>query len=65
VEFLTSRPAAAARSIGDLLFPDGEPPLPDEVAANGERMNVAYVVGVLMGNRDVRRRVGRFGGVAA
>ena len=40
-----------------LLFPDGVPPLPDAMRANGERMHMAYVVGVLMGNRDLQRRL--------
>ena len=40
-----------------LLFPDGVPPLPEAMRANGERMHMAYVVGVLMGNRDLQRRL--------
>lgn len=40
-----------------LLFPDGVPPLPDAMRANGERMHMAYVVSVLMGNRDLQRRL--------
>lgn len=50
----TDRPWPA---IGATLFPDGEPTLPDAMAANGERMDVRYVVGVLMGNRDLVRRL--------
>lgn len=61
-----SRPRQAARAerlhrtgaaIGSLLFPAGEPPLPDLMRANGEPMNLAWVVGVLMGNRDLARRL--------
>ncbi len=43
--------------IGATLFPDGEPRLPDALPASGERMDVRYVVGVLMGNRDLVRRL--------
>jgi hypothetical protein len=42
---------------GTTLFPDGEPPLPAAMPAGGERMDVRYVVGVLMGNRDLVRRL--------
>jgi hypothetical protein len=44
-------------SIGATLFPAGEPPLPEGMPVNGERMDVRYVVGVLMGNRDLVRRL--------
>jgi hypothetical protein len=40
-----------------LLFPEAVPDLPDAMGANGERMDLAYVVGVLMGNRDLDRRL--------
>jgi hypothetical protein len=40
-----------------LLFPGAVPQLPEAMDANGERMNLAYVVGVLMGNRDLERRL--------
>ena len=46
-----------AETITRLLFPAGAPPLPDAMHVNGERMNMAYVVGVLMGNRDLERRL--------
>ncbi|MCW2635882.1 MAG: endonuclease [Blastococcus sp.] len=46
-----------AEAMGRLLFPAGAPPLPDAMHVNGERMNMAYVVGVLMGNRDLERRL--------
>jgi hypothetical protein len=61
-----TRPGAARRGprarpgvtpIGTTLFPGGEPPLPDAMTVNGERMDVRYVVGVLMGNRDLVRRL--------
>ena len=44
-------------SVGATLFPGGEPPLPQEMHVTGERMDVRYVVGVLMGNRDLVRRL--------
>ena len=43
--------------IGPLVFPGGEPPLPEAMQANGERADIRYVVGVLMGNRDLLRRL--------
>jgi hypothetical protein len=49
--------ARGARPIGATLFPGGEPPLPDALRANGERMDMRYVIGVLMGNRDLVRRL--------
>jgi hypothetical protein len=44
-------------SITRLLFPDQAPGLPDAVHVNGEPMDLAYVVGVLLGNRDLERRL--------
>nr|WP_204262185.1 HNH endonuclease signature motif containing protein [Blastococcus saxobsidens] len=55
-----SAPAHGEFPIGDLeslLFPDGSPVLPEGMHVNGERMDLAWVVGVLMGNRDLRRRL--------
>lgn len=49
--------SAAAPSISRLLFPAGEPALAGEMKVNGERMNTAWVVSVLMGNRDLTRRL--------
>lgn len=46
-----------AEPLTRLLFPDGPPPLPAAMHVNGERMDMAYAVGVLMGNRDLRRRL--------
>ncbi|MGY2003840.1 hypothetical protein [Blastococcus sp. SYSU DS1024] len=52
------RPAAGAPGASaDPLFPEGAPPLPDAMRAGGERMDMAWAVGVLMGNRDLRRRL--------
>jgi hypothetical protein len=50
-------PGPSGDAMTRLLFPDGVPPLPDAMRANGERMHLAYVVGVLMGNRDLQRRL--------
>ena len=44
-------------SVGAVLYPHGEPPLPDAMHVNGERMDLRYVVGVLLGNRDLERRL--------
>ncbi|WP_232806864.1 HNH endonuclease signature motif containing protein [Geodermatophilus chilensis] len=55
------RPAAAGTqapaSITRLLFPDRQPDLPDAMPVNGEPMDLAYVVGVLLANRDLERRL--------
>jgi hypothetical protein len=40
-----------------LLFPAGPPALVDAMAANGERADLRWAVGVLMGNRDLLRRL--------
>jgi hypothetical protein len=52
-------------AIGATLFPGGEPPLPDALQANGERMDMRYVIDVLMGNRDLIRRLAAEQGVPA
>lgn len=49
--------AATGASITRLLFPDRSPDLPDAMHVNGEPMDLAYVVGVLLGNRDLERRL--------
>ena len=59
------RPTLRPRPIGATLFPGGEPSLPDELRANGERMDMRYVIGVLMGNRDLVRRLAAEQGVPA
>jgi hypothetical protein len=58
-------PRPAPRPIGATLFPSGEPSLPDAHRANGERMDMKYVIGVLMGNRDLARRLAAEQGVPA
>jgi hypothetical protein len=54
-----SRPVEAAptASITRLLFPDQRPDLPDTMHVNGEPMDLAYVVGLLLANRDLERRL--------
>jgi hypothetical protein len=59
---MAQRPPAAP--IGATLFPAGEPPLPDAPRVNGERMDLRYVVSVLLGNRNVLRRAAAEAGVA-
>jgi hypothetical protein len=61
-ESAPERPRAADDAPSDavvtgLLFPAGEPPLPDAMHVNGERMDMTHVVGVLLGNRDLERRL--------
>jgi hypothetical protein len=57
------RPNRRPATIGATLFPAGEPELPESLPAGGERMDVRYVVGVLMGNRDLVRRLAAESGV--
>ncbi|MGY1688546.1 DUF222 domain-containing protein [Geodermatophilus sp. SYSU D01105] len=49
--------AGGAATVTDLLFPGGAPGLPDAMDVNGERIDLAYVVSVLMGHRDFVRRL--------
>jgi hypothetical protein len=48
---------ASAASIPRLLSGDQGPDLPETMHVNGERMDLAYVVGVLLANRDLERRL--------
>ncbi len=43
--------------LDQILFPDGAPPRPVPHEAPNERMNTAWAIGVLMGNRDLARRL--------
>jgi hypothetical protein len=54
---LRHRPGPELTPIGATLFPGGEPPMAGAMHVNGERIDVRYVVGVLMGNRDLVRRL--------
>ncbi|MFP5370573.1 MAG: hypothetical protein ACLGI3_07465 [Actinomycetes bacterium] len=42
---------------GRILFPEGEPSLPDGLQERYDRMDLRFAVGVLMGNRDLVRRL--------
>ena len=50
-------PEERQATVSALLFPRGEPDFSDTMPVTGERMDMAYVVGVLMGNRDLTRRL--------
>jgi hypothetical protein len=45
------------------LFPGGEPTLAGTLAVGGERMDLRYVVGVLMTNRELTRRLAEQNGL--
>jgi hypothetical protein len=40
-----------------VLFPDGEPTLADSLQERYDRMDLRYAISVLMGNRDLARRL--------
>lgn len=46
-----------------VLFPDGEPPLDDSWQERYDRMDLRFAIGVLMGNRDLARRLAAETGV--
>jgi hypothetical protein len=50
-------PARAAARLSRLLFPDAEPPLGDTLQAGYDRLDLRFAIGVLMGNRDLARRL--------
>ena len=58
-----SGPARAAARLSRALFPDGEPALPDTLQTGYERMDLHFAIGVLMGNRDLTRRLAAEAGV--
>ena len=56
----TASPAGAARvraRMSHVLFPDGEPALDDVRQERYDRMDLRFAIGVLMGNRDLARRL--------
>jgi hypothetical protein len=67
------RPARARRpgprgprrtgGLGRVLFPDGEPALPDVIQERYDRMDLRYAIDVLMGNRELTRRLAAEAGV--
>jgi hypothetical protein len=50
-------PAPHAARLGRVLFPEGEPHLADFLQERYDRMDLRHAVGVLMGNRDLARRL--------
>jgi hypothetical protein len=58
----TSRESAR---MGRLLFPGGEPALAGALQERYDRMDLRYAVSVLMGNRDLARRLAAEAGVPA
>ena len=55
---LAARAAVGCVDVSRLVFPHGEPAdLPATLESGGERMNMAWAVGVLMDNRDMVRRL--------
>ena len=58
-----SRPARAGGRLSRVLFPDGEPALADALQEGYDRMDLHFAIGVLMGNRDLARRLATEAGV--
>ena len=54
---LTTTPDALAARIDTALFPSGPPPLPDTLQDHHDRMDMAWAISVLMGHRDLVRRL--------
>lgn len=48
--------SAESDRLDRILFPDGAPPRPESREAHYDRMDMAWAISVLMGNRDVVRR---------
>jgi hypothetical protein len=46
-----------------VLFPDGEPTLAGTLQERYDRMDLRFAIGVLMGNRDLTRRLAAEAGV--
>ncbi|MGY1716459.1 DUF222 domain-containing protein [Geodermatophilus sp. SYSU D01106] len=57
VELLDAAAPDAERGSVLRLLPGGDRQLPGTLAVGGERMDLGYVVGVLLGNRDLERRL--------
>ena len=56
-------PTRDAARLGRVLFPDGEPALADSLQEHYDRMDLRFAIGVLMGNRDLTRRLAAEAGV--
>jgi hypothetical protein len=52
-----AEPAREAARLSSVLFPDGEPTLPDTLQDRYDRMDLRYAIWVLMSNRDLTRRL--------
>jgi hypothetical protein len=50
-------PVRESARLGRVLFPDGEPTLADSLQGCYERMDLDFAITVLMGNRDLARRL--------
>jgi hypothetical protein len=57
------QPARQSTHLSSLLFPDGEPALPDHLQLHYERMDLRWAIDVLMGNRELARRLAAEAGV--
>jgi hypothetical protein len=58
-------PRREVARLSHVLFPDGEPPLADSLQEHYDRMDLRFAIGVLMGNRDLVRRLAAEAGVPA
>ena len=56
-------PERNSARLSRVLFPDGEPTLADTLQEHYDRMNLRHAIGVLMGNRDLARRLAAEAGV--
>jgi hypothetical protein len=57
--------ARGSARLTHVLFPDGEPPLADSLQEGYDRMDLRFAIGVLMGNRDLTRRLAAEAGMPA
>lgn len=60
---LFTGPARAGIRLSRVLFPHGEPPLADSLQERCDPMDLRFAVGVLMGNRDLTRRLAAEAGI--
>jgi hypothetical protein len=57
-------PARQSARVSRVLFPDGEPTLAESLQERHEHLDLAFAIGVLMGNRDLVRRLTAEAGVS-
>jgi hypothetical protein len=57
-------PARETARVSRVLFPDGEPTLAESLQERHEPLDLAFAIGVLMGNRDLVRRLTAEAGVS-